>query len=173
MATNILQQTSFTDNFNYLKPTNFSIKIDNKRFRNLQFFANTVSHPGVSVQAPTIAIPRLQNLAVPGDTYTVDELSMDILLDEDMACYIEMYNWLNTTVQHNYESQIDRLGDGYIPETDIIVSILSSHNNTVKKIKYVDCVPTSIGALTLQSSLADDSPITFPITFRTSYFEIL
>jgi|TARA_R100000482_G_C5120867_1_gene145676 hypothetical protein len=170
---NILQESELTENFNFMKPTDFHVRIDRKRFHNLQFFANTVTHPGVSVSTPSLAIPRLQNMSVPGDTYAVDEVSMDILLDEDMKCYIEMYNWLNTTVQRNYEPHHERVGDAYIPESDIVVSILSSHNNVLKKIKYINCVPTSLGNVTLQSTVSDDPPLVFPVTFRMSYFEII
>ena len=170
---NIMEEGPLTDNFNYMKPTDFAVRIDRKRFHNLQFFANTITHPSVSVNTPALSVPRLQNMAVPGDTYNVSELMMDVLVDEDMTCYIEMYNWLNTTVQRNYKPKHERIRDQYVPESDIIVSILSSHNNTIKTIKYIDCVPTSIGNLTLQSTVNDDPPLTFPVSFRMSYFEII
>jgi hypothetical protein len=170
---NILEEGPLTENFNYMKPTDFHVRIDRKRFHNLQFFANTVTHPGVSVQTPTLSVPRLQNMSLPGDTYDVEDLAMDILLDEDMKNYIEMYNWLNTTVQRNYKPQQERIGDGYIPESDIIITILSSHNNAIKKIKYVNCVPTSLGSINLQSTVSDDPPLVFPVTFKMSYFEVI
>ena len=87
---NILQESELTENFNFMKPTDFHVRIDRKRFHNLQFFANTVTHPGVSVSTPSLAIPRLQNMSVPGDTYAVDEVSMDILLDED-NCNLQIF----------------------------------------------------------------------------------
>jgi len=166
--------SELTTNFNYLQPNNFQVSIERKRFGNLTFFAQTVNHPGLTVTAPALAVPRLANVAVAGDTVNIDELSMDIILDEDMNTYTEMYDWLNYSVQKNYTTPRNRKEeDVYIPEADITLNILSSHNNKVKQIKYIDCVPTSLGVLTLQSTLTDTQPLTFPITFRTSYFEII
>lgn len=165
--------SDLTTNINYLQPNNFSISIDRARYGNLQFFAQSVNHPGLAVSAPTLAVPRLANVAMPGDTLNVDELSIDVLVDEDMNSYIEMYNWLNDSIQNNYKTPSNvKVDDTYSPEATITVSILSSHNNVVKRIKYIDCVPTSLGVLTLQSVTSDVTPLSFPVTFRTSYFEI-
>ena len=170
---NIMEEGPLTTNFNYMKPTDFHVRIDRKRFHNLQFFANTVTHPGVSVNTPALSIPRLQNMSVPGDTYDVEDLAMDILLDEEMKCYLEMYNWLNTTVQHNYEPVQNRIGKGYIPESDIIVSILSSHNNQTKQVKFYDCIPTSLGDITFESTASGTEFITFAVSFRFTYFDLV
>jgi len=170
---NLMEESNALTNYNFLKPVNFHIRIDRKRFKNLEFYANVVNHPGVSVTTPTLPVPRLGNLSIPGDTLNVDELSMDVLVDEDMNSYIEMFNWLNTTVQSNYKTKQDSIKENYIPESDITISILTSHNNVSKIVKYIDCVPTSVGAFTLQSNVTDAQPLVFPVTFRTSYFEII
>lgn len=170
---NLMEESNPLTNFNFLKPVNFHVRIDRKRFKNLEFYANVVNHPGINVTTPTLPVPRLGNLSVPGDTLTVDELSIDVLIDEDMQSYIEMFNWLNTTVQTNYKQKLGNLDDNYIPESDITISILTSHNNISKKVKYIDCVPTSVGSFTLQSNVTDAQPLIFPVTFRTSYFEII
>ena len=120
---NLMEESNALTNYNFLKPVNFHIRIDRKRFKNLEFYANVVNHPGVSVTTPTLPVPRLGNLSVPGDTLNVDELSMDVLVDEDMNSYIEMFNWLNTTVQSNYKTKQNSIKENYIPESDITISI--------------------------------------------------
>ena len=55
---------------------------------------------------------------------------------------------------------------------DITLNILSSNNNKVRQIRYIDCIPTSLGDMTLESTSGDVSFITFPASFRFSYFEL-
>lgn len=162
-----------TTNTNFLQPTQFSISISRTRFGNLQFFAQQVSHPGLSVASATVPVPRLGTLAIPGDTAQFDELSMDIIVDEDMEGYVEMFNWLNDSLQNDFESPRNVTNDDpYIPQADITLTIRTSHNNVSRRIKYINCVPTSIGALSFQSTATDATPLTFPVTFRIEYFEI-
>jgi hypothetical protein len=162
-----------TKNINFLQPSNFQISIDRKRYGNLTYFAQSINHPGATVNAVTMPVPRISSLSIAGDTISIDELSMDILVDEDMNSYVEMYEWLLNSVNKNYIKPHDRADtDVYIPEADITLMIMTSHNNVAKKITYIDCVPTSIGTLSMQSTLTEPQPLTFPITFKTSYFEI-
>lgn len=162
-----------TKNINFLQPTNFQIVINKKQHGNLTYFAQSVNHPGASVNSVSLPIPRLSSYAVAGDTINIDELSMDIIVDEDMNSYVEMYQWLLDTVNKSYTTPGERKEtDTYIPEADITLLIMTSHNNLAKKITYIDCVPVSIGTLSFQSTLTEPQPVTFPITFKTSYFEI-
>ena len=173
---NILQESELTENFNFMKPTDFHVRIDRKRFHNLQFFANTVTHPGVSVSTPSLAIPRLQNMSVPGDTYAVDEVSMDILLDEDMKSYTEMHDWMRRILDQDMTTPVDRYKakiEKPPAQSDITLSILSSSNNPVVRIRYKDCIPTALTDIQFQSTAGGESFITFGASFRFTYFDIL
>lgn len=164
---------ALTNNINLLQPSQFKVIVNRQRFGNFEFFAQSFNHPGLSVNPPALPTRRLSNVSIPGDTVTFDELSFDVLADEDMNSYIELFNWLKGGVENNYKPPTERGSDAaYIHEADITVNILSSHNNTTRTIKYTDCVPTSIGTLSMLATSTDTTPITFPITFRTSYFEI-
>ena len=50
--------------------------------------------------------------------------------------------------------------------------ILNSNNNTSRKIRYIDCVPTGLGNMVMEATTGDTTQITFPVTFRFSYFEL-
>ena len=156
---------------NYLAPTSFKLIIDRRNYPNLEFFAQTIQHPGASVSATEVPIPRLGNIAMAGDKLTFGELSAMIILDEDMNSYTEMYNWLRRMVEQNRNAP---LALGNIPtEADITISILTSHNNANKQIRYIDCVPTLVGDINFEATVGDVQYLTFPISFRFSYFEIL
>jgi hypothetical protein len=163
--------TSQLNNINYLQPNAFKLTIDRKNFPNLEFFAQSVLHPDTSLTAAELPHLRVANVPFAGDTLRFGELSALIILDENMNSYIEMYNWITRIVQQDYKSPLNRTSE--IPPTsaDITVSILSSHNNVTRQIKYKDCIPTGLGNISFESTTTE-SFITYPANFRFSYFEV-
>jgi lipid A disaccharide synthetase len=95
-----------------------------------------------------------------------------VLVDENMTSYVEVYNWLESLVvtPSNNKNKIIADDENVV---DITLSILSSHNNVVKKIRYIDCVVTNIGTLLLEASGTETPVITFPVNFKISYFELV
>lgn len=163
---------TLTTNINYLQPTAFKLVIDRKKFGNLEYFAQTVSHPSVSLSAADLPYKRA-NLHLAGDKLTFTELSATIILDEDMNAYTEMFSWVERLVEENNKSRYSTQETEYTTAVDITLHVLSSHSNTTKKIRYVDCVPTDIGNIEFTTTTADIQYLTFPVTFRFSYFEVL
>ena len=96
-----------TDNINLFQPTGFKLIIDRKNYPNLEFFAQTVSHPGATLGAAEVPFSRIQSVPQPGDTLTFSELSVTILLDEDFNSYTEMYNWMIRMVNTEQKTAYD------------------------------------------------------------------
>jgi hypothetical protein len=162
-----------TTNINYLQPTGFKVVIDRKKFGNLEFFAQTVEHPSVAIETAEIPFRRV-NLHMAGDKLTFGQLSANIILDENMSAYTEMYDWVQRLVTETNTTKFDTRYDNDPTTTvDISVIVLSSNNNQVKRIKYVDCVPVDIGSVSFQATTQDVQYLTFPVTFSFSYFEIV
>ena len=159
------------NNINYLQPNAFKITIDRKNFPNLEFFAQSVLHPDTSLSAAEVPHLRVANIPMAGDTLRFGELTALIILDENMNSYIEMYNWITRIVQQQQKSALERTNATPPTSADITVSILSSHNNVTRTIKYIDCVPTGLGNISFESTTTE-SFITYPANFRFSYFEI-
>lgn len=164
---------SLTDNFNYLQPTSFKLVIDRKNFPNLEFFCQNVTHPGLIMPAAEVPIRRMQSIPMPGESLTINELSCNILLDENMTSYTEMYNWIKRN-QVTDMDKVGRLTRSSLPPTnaDITLSILSSHNNLTNQFRYIDAIPTSLGDIQFESTASGTEYITFVATFRFSYFEM-
>lgn len=162
---------TLTTNLNYLQPTAFKLSIDRKNYPNLEFFAQTVSHPSMSLTVADLPFRRT-NIHLAGDKLTFDELSATIILDEDMKSYIEMYNWMERLVEQNNRPATKRLEDLPPTSADITLSVLSSHNNSNRKISYADCMPTSLGNINFEATVSDVQYLTFPVTFRFTYFTI-
>lgn len=165
---------TLTQNMNYLQPTNFKVVIDHSKFGNLEFFAQRIIHPGISIQTPNLSYKRISNVPMPGDTLNFEDLAMDVLVDENMQTYSEVFDLLISMPQKKIETplQTRKTDLDYAATMDITLTITSSHNNVVKKIRYIDCVATSIGTVLLEAT-SDASPvITFPVSFSVGYYEI-
>jgi hypothetical protein len=169
---------ALTTNINFLQSTQFKVIIDRKKFGNLEFFAQAFQHPGVTVTSAPMAYKRIATVGLPGDTLTIDELGFEIIVDEGMNSYIEMYNWAKSQTE-------DRRGlSGNNPlyrdipsatdtnEADITVLLMTNSNNVVRTIKYIDCVPTSLSGLNFSATVGEPSQVTFQASFRTEYFII-
>ena len=164
--------STLTQNINYLQPTAFKLTIDRKKFGNLEYFAQTIDHPTVSVPAADLPYQRL-NLHIAGDKLTFSELSATIILDENLSAYIEMYDWMKRLVEEPNKTRLLDTADEFPTAVDITLSVLSSKNNQVKQIRYIDCIPTELGDINFQATTQDVQYLTFPISFRFSYFKLV
>ena len=166
-----------TDNINYLQPTGFKVVIDRKKFGNLEFFAQSISHPSVGLAAAPVAFSRV-NLHMGGDKLQYGSLTITAIMDENMTAYSEMYEWFKRIVQEKNTTKLDASNryvgqDVYTTAVDITLSVLSSHNNTTKRIRYIDCIPTDLGSVEFLATTADIQYLTFNVTFEYSYFELI
>jgi hypothetical protein len=124
------------------------------------------------MSAVEVPFRKIAGVPMPGDTLTFNELSANIILDEDMQGYTEMYSWIRRLLDTNMKPLTDRFAPEESAFADITLLILSSHNNTTKQISYRDCVPTALGDIQFESTSTGDTFITFSASFRFSYFEL-
>jgi hypothetical protein len=164
---------TLTNNLNYLQPTSFKLVLDRQNYPNLEFFCQNVTHPGMLLSAVEVPFRKVAGVPFAGDTLTFNELSANIILDEDMQGYKEMYNWLRRILDTNQESPLNRSTTVAPTYADITLHILSSHNNSTMQIRYLECVPTTLGDIQFESTSAGTDFITFSASFRFNYFELL
>ena len=162
-----------TSNINYLQPTSFKITIDRKNFPNLEFFCQDFTHPGMIMNAVEVPFRKLQSIPFVGDKLTFNELLANIIVDENLDAYNEMYNWMRTNLDNNENSRLEDTGLRPPTVSDIVLSILSSHNNVTKQIRYIDCMPVALTDVQFQSTASGTEFVTFGASFRFSYFELL
>jgi hypothetical protein len=162
-----------TANKNYLQPTGFKIVISGDGYKNLSYFAQSVTHPGSSVNPTELPTARVTSVPIAGDKITYGELSVEIILDEDAIAYKEMQNWLERIVNKGQDNSIGAEGTERSTYADITLIILTSHNNSNVQIKYFDALPTNLSPITLQSNVGDIQYPTFNVSFRFSSFEII
>ena len=114
-----------------------------------------------------------RNVPIIGDKILFDEVQFTFLVDEDMKSYEEMFAWLNRIVNDDYKTSAGTLLSGIGSEADITVTILSSHNNAKKQIRYVNAFPVNVTGIEFAATNTEISPLTFSAGFRYSYFELL
>ena len=164
-----------TSNLNYLQPTSYKLTLDRENYPNLEYFAQSVTHPGMIMNPVEVPYKQLSGIPLTGAKLTYNELSANLILDENLSSYDEMYNWMRRLLTQEEIPAIKRNFRTKVVPTysDIVVSILSSHNNKTKQIKYIDCIPIALGDITFESTATGTEFVTFAISFRFSYFDLI
>ena len=166
-------QSTITTNTNYLQPNGFKISIDRKYFPNLAFYAQKVMHPSMNGAAVSVPVSRLsQGVRMTPDSIDFGELSMMIIMDEEMATYEEIYNWMESFVNKQDATPLDVASGAGPSFADITVSITNSHNNVIKQIVYKNAIPTSLGDIMFEAATGDVQYIIMPVNFAFDTFEI-
>ena len=163
---------NLTENFNYLQPTSFKIAIDRKNYPNLEFFCQSFVHPGMIMNAVEVPYQKITGVPFIGDKLTFNELQANIILDENLKAYDEMYSWMRRNLDIDHVSPTQRTASQPPAMADITLSILSSHNNTTKTVRYIDSIPVSLTDIQFETTTGGESFITFGASFRFSYFEL-
>ena len=85
---------------------------------------------------PSAEMPvrRMAGIPFPGESLTINELSCDILLDENMESYSEMYSWILRNQMTNLDNQ-SRMQKADKPPTyaDITLSVRSAITLFIQK----------------------------------------
>jgi len=162
-----------TDNFNYLQPSSFKLTVDRQNYPNLEFFCQSFIHPGMIMNAVEVPYKKITGVPFIGDKLTFNELQANILIDEDMKAYDEMYPWMRRVLDVGnvtaYEANVN------LPPSmaDMTLTILSSHNNLTRQVRYIDCIPTALTDIQFESTAGGESFLIFGASFRFSYFELV
>jgi len=162
-----------TDNFNYLQPTSFKLSVDRKNYPNLEFFCQSFIHPGMLLNAVEVPYKKITGIPFIGDKLTFNELQANILLDEDMKSYDEMYSWMRRILDVGNTPAFNANTNLPPSVADMTLTILSSHNNKTRQVRYIDCIPTALTDIQFESTAGGETFIFFGASFRFTYFELL
>ena len=164
---------------NPLSPNGFMFNIT--KLPTLAFFCQSVNLPGITLGAPEFGNPF--NVApIPGETLTYDQLTVQFLIDADMANYQSVYNWIVALgFPNNYEQYTTFNGAderGALSElarnySDGTLQILGANNQTVKTIQFHDMFPVSLDSLQFAGTNQDVQYLIGNATFRYGYYKFL
>lgn len=171
-------------NINPLHNHGFQFEI--MRLPDVSFFAQQVNLPSIGLGSIDFENP-LANAPIPGEKIEFGELSVQFIVDEDMANYISVFNWMiglgfpedhiqytnflrtdpdaTTTI-----GQMDRSSELMKGYSDAVLTILNNNNTASRTIHFVDLFPTNLDALTMDSTVSEATLVTANTTFTYSYF---
>jgi hypothetical protein len=148
---------------NYLSSISFRLVIDTLKYPNAQFNVQLVALPSISITPAALNTPK-RNVFDSPDKVNYDPLELTFLVDEQLANYREIHDWI-----FGLANEVDTKTD--TKERDIQLIILDSNNNVVKEIQFVDAFPTSISSLPFDITQTDVNYLTAAVTFEYSYFK--
>lgn len=155
---------------NFLQPNGFRVVINRENYANLEFFAQGVQHPDLNIDTSEVNFRKATPIPFAGESLQFGQLTFDVLMDEDMNVYQELYLWFEGMVEFNHRLNITQ--DPTPPSyQDITLFVLTSSNNPNRAFKYVNATPINLGNINF-SATSTGEYITFPVTFRFDYFTL-
>jgi hypothetical protein len=163
-------------NRNFLSPVGFKFTLAKEP--KVTFFCNSTRIPEINlevVQQPSY----LKDIDVPGDKLTFDPLTLNFIVQENLANYIEIYNWMfgighpqsldsYKTIARSSPNNSNRVNI----YSDATLFILSNKQNPIAKVTFVDVYPTALSPLQYDASVTDVTPITTDVTLNYSYYKL-
>lgn len=140
-----------------LSPTGFKLTINREKFANTEFFITSFGIPSISLGEVQTNYRNTIGWQ-PGETRSFDTLNLRFAIDEDMYNYTEIFNWLK---MEKYERH------------DMILSVMSSHNNVNKQFQFKDAYPTSLSGVEFNVQSTDVEYLQADVTFRYNEFAII
>jgi len=154
-----MSNSTLTTNFNYLSPKGFKLTIDATQFANVEYFMTSFTLPSVSMGAVEVNY-RSAKGALPGDKMDYAEISTRFLVDENMANYIEIFNWMHANIT-----------GATITQADMILSVLDSHNRVSQQFRFLNAFPISLAALDFNAQAQEVEYFQADIGFKYDRFE--
>jgi len=165
----------------YLKPNGFRFQVHN--LPNVSFFCQSANIPDITIGEAQKATP-LADYFMPGEKLSFGQLNIRFLIQENMANYKELYNWLigmgnpeKTEQYTNYlQSQLYRFPGKNVTKTidgllsDASLFVLDSNDNPSTEIIFQDAFPTALSGLDFD--LTDSEYFVGLASFRYRQYKI-
>ena len=142
-------------NINPLADVQF--KFDVAALPNTSFFIQTVNLPGVTLEAAVMTTPQLQNFSRHTGIITYEALDVTFMIDEYLKNWQEIHEWI--------------VGDED-KYTSAVLTILSSSMNPTMEIHFKDIFPTSLSAISFDSTTTDPVYQTGTVSFNYTEYII-
>lgn len=162
-------------NINFLSPLGFRFKL--KRAPNLDFFVTDVILPSISLSSIDVPTP-FKNLSIPGSKLDYGDFTINFKLDEDMAGYFEIYNWLiSIGFPENFNQykglQESQKGAPNQLLSDATLTILTSNFTPNLEVRFEDLYPVSINNIEFTSMDSDVNYLSATATFKYKIFHLV
>jgi hypothetical protein len=147
-----------TTNINFLSPLNYKLVVG--KIPNIEYFCTGVTVPSISIEgeSPIFSTPT-RDIRAYSNKLHFTTLEITTIIDENLENYKEIYDWIHDIVFTDDNEPLKK-------SSDITLIIMSSKNNSVKKIRFTNAFPVSIGGLEFTSINESVDYITSNISFE-------
>ncbi len=163
--------TNTPPNRNFLSPLNFRLVLQKAPL--LNFFLQSASIPGLNFAGNIIMPTPLLDIPIPGERLVYSPLTVSFMVDEDMANYLEIFNWMvSLSVQDlqpfaKYQAQTAIESDSSKRDrSDIKLMILTSSKNPNIEVNFQDAFPSQLGELNFNTTSSGVNYLESSITFE-------
>jgi len=167
--------TRTPENTNLLQPTKFILTFD--RIGSTQFFCQSVNIPGINLGQAPINTPMLDFFA-PGNKITYNPFAIHFLVDEKLDSWQQLHAWFRSIASPESFQERKRLSDIQNQYTstkltsysDATLTILSSLNNPILRVKFFNVFPITLSDIMFDTSQSADDIISADAVFMFDYF---
>jgi hypothetical protein len=169
-------------NINPLSPTGFRLSIS--KLPDLTYFCQEANLP--EVELPSMEMPTtFSTIGVPGDMIHFGDLTVQFLVDENLANYKGVFNWIiglgfpEDFLQYQALVAADpivsnnKFGGMVNNYSDAVLEILGSQNTTSQTVLFKDIHPVSLSSLPFMATATDINYLIGTATFRYTYYEFM
>ena len=158
---------------NQLENKHFQLIID--RLPHVEYFCTSASVPGISTTAARQHSP-FTDIKVHGDKLVYQPLIVSFVVDENLANWEEIYNWL---VSYGHPTDFDEYKNNQVSQNNLYSSKLSDAKLLIPNNKYnvshefsfVGLFPIDISDLVFDIQVADTQVQLATITFEYTYYQ--
>lgn len=158
--------------YNQLEAKSLQLVID--RAPNVNFFCTSASVPGVTTTAARQPSP-FADIKVTGDKPTFQPLIVNFIVDEEMANWKEIYDWI---VSFSHPTSFDEYRVDRIPRqnqyatklSDVKLIIPNNKYNNAHEFTFVGAFPIDISDIVFDTQISGVPNIIATVTFEYSYY---
>ena len=159
---------------NFLSVSGFKLVL--KRAPNLTFMVQQCAIPSLTV-GPTISDNPLVKVPYNGDHIDYAPFSCMFKLQDNLADYLEIFEWIKGLGYPESNLQYKKLSDagpltGRGLKSDISLFVLNNSNISVFEIKFIEAFPIDLGEIQFETTNSDIRYATCQVTFAYAYFKI-
>ena len=155
-------------NVNYVYPTNYRFILT--RTPAVTYNCVRAAIPGLDLPAVIQPTSLVNEGKISGGKLTYGDLTISFLVDEDLANWQEIYEWM-LSLGTSYDPRFPEK-DEKKKYSDATLTVLNSAMQPSFEVTYYNAIPVSLGALDFDSSVTSMDAITVDVTFAYDYYEI-
>ena len=169
------------ENRNFLQPQGFKFNVT--RAPNVSYFGNAVNIPSLELRT-TEQRNYLKDIPQPGEIIDFEDLNFRFLVDEDLANYMEIQNWIRglgfpEDLDQIYKLQEETVGvanpdlqSGMNIYSDGTLTVLDAQQNPNFKVVFEDLFPYSLSTIEFDATVPDVQYFTAEVRFKYTIYHI-